>query len=815
MAVDKELIKGINLMLEGKEEGFNVLYSKTYNYVYGRAKMIMKEEEDALDLTQETFIQAYKNIHTLEDVNNIYAWLGGIVYRHGMKIFRKKRDLLVNEDAEGIFDDIVSEDKDFRPEENAEMKATSNVIMSMIEELPELQKAAILAFYYDNMKIDDIAEAFECSSNTIKSRLNYAKKYLKDKVEAHEKAYAYKLHSLSPAVIILAFKSLLASEQYTMSAAVAQGVYNGACTAVGFAPMAIATADAVMSGSVSAATGSATTATATTTATTTVGAGVAKAGMAIGTKIALGLAVVATVGTLGLGGAYIANNGGFEGLLETIGIVEDDDTIDSQEKEKTVVWREGDIVSSVDEYYALMAQYANEGVTDFEIYVKLDEGMGSQAFLKSARLQNEYDVKAGIYGEYIYESEPDENGGYSAKQEEIDGVTYQIWAGTLEYGDTIYIASNPEEYKACVKEAISKKQEKFTVYIYYADSSISEETIEAYHQDGRIGELQEQLSSDLPEGNALLVECNVDGTVSTRHHIIGAQYPLWTYQVIDFQIDVESIQDAEQETEQETGIVKGWNLQAGEYYGRGGKNYTITIVNSYTDANDLAKNTFDITVVNKLGTHQIETLEVQNIGFTNVDGQDVLHFGGTVIDALDGEENEWDIYIYKSGTNDLIVHHFMTRGSETVELGVMGPQVMIHEDNAIIDRRADVDQAAFTGTDTNGNAVAVDITEFSVNQYDEAEYIPVITFVDPRTNNTVTFECTTLSGYHGQYAFDIYGICSFYCYTDTSCIYESDNVQEEYRGWGYFYYDKNGNICLTYTNENGDLVLSDVTCYRN
>ena len=103
MAVEKELIKGIELMLQGKEEGFNILYSHTYNYVFGRAKLIMKDEQDALDLTQETFIYAYRGIQSLENVNNIYAWLGGIVYRNGMKMFRKKRDILVNGDGESIF----------------------------------------------------------------------------------------------------------------------------------------------------------------------------------------------------------------------------------------------------------------------------------------------------------------------------------------------------------------------------------------------------------------------------------------------------------------------------------------------------------------------------------------------------------------------------------------------------------------------------------------------------------------------------------------------------------------------------------------
>lgn len=217
MVVERELLKGIELLKEGKEEGFNTLYSYTYNYVYGRAKVIMKNEDDALDLTQETFIQAYKGIQQLEDVNNIYAWLGSITYRQGMKMFRKRREVLLGEDAKGIFEDIEEDDRDYHPEAYADEKATSDIMKSMIEELPELQKAIIMAYYYDNMKIDDIAEVFECSSNTVKSRLNYAKKFLKTKVEEHEKENRYKLHTLSAAVLSLLGNHSLQKKRFLLT----------------------------------------------------------------------------------------------------------------------------------------------------------------------------------------------------------------------------------------------------------------------------------------------------------------------------------------------------------------------------------------------------------------------------------------------------------------------------------------------------------------------------------------------------------------------------------------------------------------------
>lgn len=236
MAIEKELMEGISLIAQGKEEGFNILYSHTYNYVYSRAKYIMKDEQDALDLTQETFIHAYKGINTLEDVDNVYAWLGGIVYRQGMRIFRKKREILVDEEAAGIFEDIIDEDRDSSPEETTDARATAEIVMGLIEGLPELQRAAVLAYYYDNMKIEDIAKVYGCSANTIKSRLNYAKKYLKAKVEEDEKKNRYKLRSVSPAIMLLAFRALFAEENYIMPQTLVQGIYNGSCNAVGLAP---------------------------------------------------------------------------------------------------------------------------------------------------------------------------------------------------------------------------------------------------------------------------------------------------------------------------------------------------------------------------------------------------------------------------------------------------------------------------------------------------------------------------------------------------------------------------------------------------
>ena len=221
MAISEQLLDGINTLQIGNSRGFDVIYNETSSYVYARARMIMKDEQDANDLVQDTYIQAYQDINSLQDPQNIFAWLGGIAYRQGMKIYRKRNDVLLDEDCEGFFEQIESEDISWSPELSTEQKAVGNIVAEIIDELPPLQKAALTAFYYDGMKIDEIAQMYDCSSNTIKSRLNYAKKFVREKVETREKQDNVRLHSVGGvSIFFLGIHQLLSLPKYTVSQAI-------------------------------------------------------------------------------------------------------------------------------------------------------------------------------------------------------------------------------------------------------------------------------------------------------------------------------------------------------------------------------------------------------------------------------------------------------------------------------------------------------------------------------------------------------------------------------------------------------------------
>lgn len=302
MEIDPKLKSAVEKLKSGDAEGFNEVYSKTYNYVYFRAKQIMKNEDDAMDLMQIVYMEAYKSISGLETPESIYSWLSSITFRQGMKIFQKKKEILLDEDFENIFDSIETSDNDSRPELSYEKKEEQRLLADLIDSLPEVQRATVVAFYYDNIKIEEIAEVMDCSVGTVKSRLSYARQALKKKLEASGKSRAGKgAMALTGAMIFGAVQ--LMSEETVLAAPMAAGAFANICSGLGIAGGAVMAGSALVGGAgISAATGS-TAGTAAVAGTAAALAGSTAAGTAAGTAAAGTAAGTAAAGTAAAGTA--------------------------------------------------------------------------------------------------------------------------------------------------------------------------------------------------------------------------------------------------------------------------------------------------------------------------------------------------------------------------------------------------------------------------------------------------------------------------------------------------------------------------------
>lgn len=226
----EEMRQAIEWMKQGEEKGFNYIYGETYNFVYSRARLAINDEQEVQDLIQEVYVAAYRNIKSLKNSDSLYAWLATITMRQGASMIRKKKNyVLLSEENQGMFEEIPDESVEL--ENDAIVKENAGILKGLLEKLSPEQKSAMVSFYYDGLKVEQIAELTETSAGTIKSRLHLARKRLQEYIVELEKKEGCSLRGFSAPLLLLAIRMLL--EETTLSKASAQGIYNQVCTQVG------------------------------------------------------------------------------------------------------------------------------------------------------------------------------------------------------------------------------------------------------------------------------------------------------------------------------------------------------------------------------------------------------------------------------------------------------------------------------------------------------------------------------------------------------------------------------------------------------
>lgn len=212
----------IEQMKQKQESGLNYIYAKTYNYVYLRAKNILKRENDVQQLMKEVYLKMLESSEEIE-VENLYEWVGKTVYRLGCRYYRKKKAREVT---------CLEMDKsEFAPRKSVDLDATTYVLQKRLEELPDLYQATFYAFYYDYMPIEEIAEVMDCTVGIIINRLNYTRKYMIKALEEYQEEKKVKVAYSVEAVCVALRKW---SIDHCLGITTAQAVYAEICKEMKF-----------------------------------------------------------------------------------------------------------------------------------------------------------------------------------------------------------------------------------------------------------------------------------------------------------------------------------------------------------------------------------------------------------------------------------------------------------------------------------------------------------------------------------------------------------------------------------------------------
>jgi RNA polymerase sigma-70 factor (ECF subfamily) len=172
----------IQSYLDGHTEDFEFLIEKYTPQIYGFLLRMIKSESDADDITQDTFIKAWRKIGTYRVGENFRGWLFSIAHNSAIDWLRKKKKQFVfsdfDRDEENSFVESIPDIAPLADELVARMQ-DKVVVEKYLEELSPQYREVLLLHYTNEFTFDEIGKLLGKPLNTVKSQHRRALAQLK------------------------------------------------------------------------------------------------------------------------------------------------------------------------------------------------------------------------------------------------------------------------------------------------------------------------------------------------------------------------------------------------------------------------------------------------------------------------------------------------------------------------------------------------------------------------------------------------------------------------------------------------------------
>ncbi len=169
------------------KDAFEVFVKRYMKEAYFIALGFVGNQADALELSQEAFLLAYRHRRRLRSKGKLFAWfyqiLKNLCYSHLRKKMLRRPGPLDDADT----DDAHSETSvRFEPEAIAQRNESSDRLWRAIGRLDEKHREVIILRHFQNLSYKQMAEVLFCNQGTVTSRLYYARKKLKEILDSEK-----------------------------------------------------------------------------------------------------------------------------------------------------------------------------------------------------------------------------------------------------------------------------------------------------------------------------------------------------------------------------------------------------------------------------------------------------------------------------------------------------------------------------------------------------------------------------------------------------------------------------------------------------
>lgn len=195
--MDKNEYRLIKKCKKGDIDAFEELISEHEKRAYNIALKMLKNPEDAMDISQEAFIKVYKSINNFNLKSSFATWLYRIVVNTCLDFLKKNQTKVYHIDNPIKTEDgeITREIADIQtaPEVILERKMTRQLVHNAMDELDNIHRTVVILRDIQGFSYKEISEMLDCSLGTVKSRIKRGRDNLKSviikQMEQNDESY--------------------------------------------------------------------------------------------------------------------------------------------------------------------------------------------------------------------------------------------------------------------------------------------------------------------------------------------------------------------------------------------------------------------------------------------------------------------------------------------------------------------------------------------------------------------------------------------------------------------------------------------------
>ena len=174
--------------LGGRRDAFGELVSRYHARLYNAVVRLVDHSEDAADVVQDAFLNAFQSLHTFKGDAEFFTWLYRIAFNTAISLKRKKR-AVISLDAAGTGDHGLEPDDPseyVRPGAALERTEEETLLHAALARLSGEHRDVLVLKDIEGLKYEEIAVILGVPIGTIRSRLHRARLELRDLLQSDE-----------------------------------------------------------------------------------------------------------------------------------------------------------------------------------------------------------------------------------------------------------------------------------------------------------------------------------------------------------------------------------------------------------------------------------------------------------------------------------------------------------------------------------------------------------------------------------------------------------------------------------------------------